>query len=248
MDPAIEAAIIGAVATVVSVGVAFFGVLLTIRANRVRAREDQLLALRRGAYLEACDVTAEAVQFLTTLPDPNVTLAQGAILMRKVTGMFGKLHILADQETLKVANDYMKGYLDEYAKAAKIKGAYEMNAIEITNADERMASLSGDPTLLSNPLAAETRNRLRQQILKLERENLELTRQLVTYCPSIVDRLAPLAMVVTLALREELNLKLDKRWYEKLQAENLRAGEVRSKPLIDAMEENLAKIHASRPG
>ena len=247
LDPSMRAAIIGASATVISVTIALFGVLLTIRANRIRAREEQLITLRREAYLEACDVTAEAAQFLTTLPDPSVTLTQGTGLMRKVSGMIGKLHILGDQRTLEVVNDYVNGFLDEYASAAKIKGAHEMNEVEIATANQRLALLSADATLLSNPLAAEERMKLRDQIMKLSRENLELTQQLIAYCPNIVDRLAPLATAVTLALRRELNLTVDADWYRKLQARNLELNGKRSQPLIDAMQDNLARIRAGRP-
>src|SRR5438105_5986863 len=81
-DPSITAAIIGALATVVSVAMVFIGVVLTIRDNRVRARDDRLTALRRETYLEACDVAAEAVQFIASLPDESITLASGASIMR----------------------------------------------------------------------------------------------------------------------------------------------------------------------
>src|SRR6266567_3967697 len=151
LDPPTRAAVVGACATVISVTIAFFGVVLTIRANRIRAREDQLIMLRREAYLEACDVTAEAIQFLVTLPDPNITLTNGMQVMRRVGGAIGKLNILADQTTLHVVIDNLNGFLDEYAAAAKLKGAYEMNAVEIATAKERIALLSGDAALVSNP-------------------------------------------------------------------------------------------------
>jgi len=247
LDPATRGATIGAAATVLSVGIAFGGVLLTIRSNRVRARADQLITLRREAYLEACDVTAEAVQFLVTLPDPSVTLATGTVVMRKVGGAMGKLHILADQTTLDVANAYMNAFLDEYAGAVKLKGAHEMNAVEIATANQRIGLLSGDATLLANPLAAEERSKLRAQIVKLSEDNLLLTQQLITYCGNITDRLNASATAVTLALRKELDLNIDQKWYQALQIKNSELNEARSKPLVDAMQENLARIRAGRP-
>jgi len=122
-----------------------------------------------------------------------------------------------------------------------------MNAVEITTANQRIALLSEDVTLLQNPLAAEERSKLRAQILKLSQDNLSLTEQLITYCANIVDRLNPRATAVTLALRTELNLSLDQKWYREMQARNLELNEARSKPLLDGMRENLATIRASRP-
>jgi len=247
LDPSTRAAMIGACATVISVAIAFVGVVLTIRSTRVRAREDQLITLRREAYLEACDVTAEAVQFLVGLPDPNVTLASGMQVMRRVGGAMGKLHILADQTTLAVVMDYLNAFLDEYAGAAKIKAAHEMNATEINTANQRIALLTADPTLLTNPLAAEERSKLRAQILKLSQDNLTLAEQLIDYCEKIVDKLSERAIAVTLALRNELNLRLDENWYHESQTRNLQLNEARSKPLIEGMHKNLAKIRAGRP-
>lgn len=247
LDPATRAALISAGATVASVTIAFVGVLLTIRANRNRAREDQLITLRREAYLEFCDVTAEAIQFLVIIPDPNVTLTNGMQVMRKVSGAIGKLHILADQTTLEVVMGYLNGFLDEYAGAAKLKGAFEMNAVEINTANQRIALLSGDETVLANPLAAEERSKLRTQILTLSRDNLSLTEQLTAYCPNIIDRLSARAIAVTLALRRDLNLIVDESWYRQMQARNLELNEKRSQPLVETMQKNLAKIRAGRP-
>jgi hypothetical protein len=47
------------------------------------------------------------IQFLTTLSDPDITLASGMSVMRKVGGAMGKLQILADQTTLDVVMTYM---------------------------------------------------------------------------------------------------------------------------------------------
>jgi hypothetical protein len=242
-DPPTRAAVIGATATVISVAIAFVGVLLTIRSNRVRAREDQLITLRREAYLEACDVTAEAIQFLTTLGDPNVTLASGLPVMRKVGGAIGKLQILADQLTLNVVIAYMNAFLDEYVEVAKLKGAFEMNAAEIATAQQRITLLSGGraivPTLtVSSPEIS----RLSAQILTLSQRNLSLIEQVTTYCVNIVERLSAPATAVTLALRKELKLSLDENWYKNMQAENVKLNIARVKPLLDTMRENVARI------
>jgi hypothetical protein len=243
LDPPTRAAVIGATATVISVAIAFVGVLLTIRSNRVRAREDQLITLRREAYLEACDVTAEAIQFLTTLGDPNVTLASGLPVMRKLAGAMGKLQILADQLTLNVVMAYMNAFLNEYVEVAKLKGAFEMNAPEIATAQQRIALLSGGrdivPTLTQS--SPEIR-RLSAQILTLSQRNLSLIVQVTTCCVNIVERLSAPATAVTLALRKELKLSLDENWYKNMQAENVKLNVARLKPLLDAMNENVARI------
>jgi hypothetical protein len=239
LDPPTRAAVIGATATVISVAIAFVGVMLTIRSNRVRAREDQLITLRREAYLEACDVTAEALQFLTTLGDPNVTLASGLPVMRKVGGAMGKLQILADQLTLNVVMAYMNAFLNEYVEVAKLKGAFEMNAAEIATAQQRIALLSGNAIV---PHLSQERSRLSAHILTLSQRNLSLIEQVTTYCVNTVERLSAPATAVTLALRKELKLSLDENWYKNMQAENVKLNIARVKPLLDALSENVARI------
>jgi len=194
-----------------------------------------------------CDVSAEAVQFLATLPDETVTLTGGMDVMRRVAGAMGKLHLLAEQQTLESAMHYLNTFFDEYAVAAKSKGAYEMNAVEIQTAEQRMKLLSSDPVILSNPLAAEERMKLRNQILALSNENLALTMELIDYCPKAVDRLNPAATNVTLGLRRELGLLMNETWYRDKQRRNQEINEVRCRPLTAAMKANLDKIKAGRP-
>ncbi len=232
LDAPTRAAVIGATTTVVSVAIAFLGVLLTIRSNQVRAREDQLITLRREAYLEACEVTAEAVQFLTTLVEPNVTLASGLPVMRKVGGAMGKLHILADQTTLNVVMTYLNAFLGEYIEGAKLKGLFEMNAAAIASIQQRIA--------LAN--TTDERNKLQTQILQLSRANVSLTKQLIDHCVNIVERLNTPATAVTLALRKELKLSLDEDWYQRMQARNVELNTTRLKPVLEGIRENIVKI------
>src|SRR5260370_30488737 len=130
LDPPTRAAIIGAIigaaATVGSVAIAFVGVVLTIRSNRVRAREDHLITLRRETYLEACDVSAEAAHFLATLPDPNVTQASGLAIMTKFSGVIGKLHILADKTTPQAVKKHYNAFFYSEPEAVKIKNAFQI--------------------------------------------------------------------------------------------------------------------------
>jgi hypothetical protein len=122
-----------------------------------------------------------------------------------------------------------------------------MNVVEISTANQRIALLSADAPSLNDPAAAKDRIKLRDQILELSRKNLQLTQELIDYCPNIVDRLAPLAAKVTLALRRELNLTVDADWYRELQSRNLQLNESRSKELMETMQKNLATIQTNRP-
>src|ERR1043166_6354372 len=100
IHPSITAALISAAATVISILVAFYGVMLSIRDNRVRALEDRMTALRREAYLDACEVAAESTQYLASLASVDVTLASGAPILRKFDGAASKMHLVASQQTL----------------------------------------------------------------------------------------------------------------------------------------------------
>jgi hypothetical protein len=179
----------------------------------------------------------------TTLGDPNVTLASGTPVMRKVGGVMGKLQILADQTTLDVVIAYLNAFLDEYVEVAKLKGAFEMNAAQIAAAQQRIAVLSGGaaivPTLRSSEIS-----QLSDQILTLSQRNLSLIEQVTTYCVNIVERLSAPATAVTLALRKELKLSLDENWYKNMQAENVKLNVARVKPLLDALHNTIATIQA----
>jgi hypothetical protein len=245
LDPATRAAIIGAIigaaATVGSVAIAFVGVVLTIRSNRVRAREDHLITLRRESFLEACDVSAEAAHFLATLPDPNVTQASGSAIMTKFSGVIGKLHILADKTTLQAVMNHYNAFFDAYTEAAKVKHAFEMNAREIANAYEKLARLTD--------MSAQERTALHTLISQLSQDNLSSAVELWTHFvdSKIVDKLVEGSTEVTLAFRKDLNLPLDEKWYRKTQEKNLRLTKERWKPSLDSLRERLAKLSESRP-
>jgi hypothetical protein len=245
LDPPTRAALIGTCATVASVAIAFLGVLLTIRANRIHARDDQLLNLRREAYLQACDISAEAVQFLTSLPDPNIPIGKGMPVMLRVFGVMGKLGLLADKPTLTVLDAYMNEFLDAYIEVLRFKGPFEINRAEIATANERLSFLATSGP--DNPALITQRPKLQAQILRLSRENLEFTDRLTAYCPTIPSRLAPFAAAVTLALRSDLNLPIDQEWYKRKHADNLRVAEQRARSAIEVMQRHLAKIDAERP-
>jgi hypothetical protein len=57
--------------------IALVGVVLSLWWNRILQRRQHFLEFRRAVYLDACDVTAEAIQFLSMMGNPKVTLASG---------------------------------------------------------------------------------------------------------------------------------------------------------------------------
>jgi hypothetical protein len=234
-DPAIDAAIIGAIATVVAVAIAFVGVLLTIRDNRVRSLQDRMTTLRREAYLEACEVAAESVQFLTSLAGVDVSLASGAPVLRKFDGAASKLHLVAEQPTLGGVMNYVNAFYNEYAAAMNLKYPFERNTADIESAQQELVRLASVPAL--RPIFDANRQRLQQQIAQLNRQNLDLFARLYEHCSSSVERLAPLVTDATIALRREFDVPLDEVWYRQQMTENMRLNATRWQPLRDSVRD-----------
>ena len=212
-----------AVITIVGGG---FGIALNLWWNRKKHRETQLLSLRRDVYLEACDVAAEALQFATSISGADVKLAQSSPIMRRLSGIIGKLHMLAEQPTLQAIMKYHNAYYDEYAGLIPAKNCYENNEVTIEWLKQRVLGLSrvnpsGDPAVTKGI------DDLTEKINKLERKNLELQKELFTAGLAVPDRLSPLAVEVTLALRRELNLKLNEIWYREENESGIKQGKER---------------------
>src|SRR5439155_3415470 len=206
-----------------------------------------LLEVRRDVYLEACDVSAEAVAYLLTMPSADVTLAVGAQLMRKVGGMNGKLHVIATQTTLEVSAKYLDAYLDEYRSAAVPKGKYEGNLGEIELGKFNLQSMNQVPRQYWPSDFLTTFTAWNKRIEELTVENAKLASEIFSLVKDAIDRLDPLATEVTLAFREEIEMDIDEVWYKNLRAGSIDRNVKRTQPLTEELRKHYEKLVEGRP-
>jgi hypothetical protein len=196
--------------------------------------------LRRSVYLRACDVAAEALQFVANLSDENITLEQCTPLMRRLAGLTSKLDMLADKESIAKLTAYQTAYYDEYAALVPAKRILEMRAATIEWLKQRLLNLSQMPPTRQGGYEA-TKKFLEEEIARLQQRNQEEQHDLFKRSIGVTDRLSDKAAKVAMALRRELGLKIDEDWFRNTVAASVRIGQARQERLLAEMDERLKK-------
>jgi hypothetical protein len=221
LDPPTRAAIIGASATLVSVGFALLGVSLTLLWNRQKHREDRAVALKRETYLSTSDTVAEARQWLALAADPKTELASGNAVNLKLAGALHKLHILGDKKAIASVIAFQRGFLEQYVSIAVIKGrlANTRSSLEnLTRTRDHVASVEDKNDIGGFDAFVAQLSSVIPAIERLEEEDFELQSELRAKAGAAASALAPIMTAIALEMKRELQIPIDETWYrEQLQ-------------------------------
>lgn len=216
LDPTTRAAIIGASATLVSVGFALFGVFLNLLWNRRKHREDRAVALKRETYLSTSDAVAEATQWLALAADPKTELESGNIVILKLAGALHKLHILGDKKAIASVIAFQRGLLEQYVPIAVIKGRLALTRLSLENQNRKrdhIASVTDKKDIGGFDAFVHQLSSLTTTIDQLEAEDFELQSELRAKAGAAASALAPIMTDLTLEMKRELQIPINESWY-----------------------------------
>ncbi len=104
--PAMRAAVITSIATLIAGLLAFAGILAGLWANRKSQKEERLLILRRNVYLEFADRFSTAMQLFSSLADPEMSITTFHERMvrpiRRLGGSVAKVQLVGDSVNMLV--------------------------------------------------------------------------------------------------------------------------------------------------
>lgn len=224
---------------------ALIGVTLGLLQNRASVRRQHLLLARREVYLDSCDITAESIAYLLTMAQS--TTAEGLKVMQKLGGMNGKLHLIATSETLRLADQYLSAFLDEYLKAAVPKTKLDMNRIETELANAQINTLRTIPDQRRTPQFNAAMADWNQRIVELSEESQMLTAETIAATIQSVDRLDPIATEVTLSMRKDIELGIDRKWFRQLRQSAVARNAQRSQPAQENIQDYWKALQSKRP-
>lgn len=216
LDPPTRAAIIGASATLVSVGFALLGVFLNLLWNRHKHREDRAVALKRETYLSISDAVAEATQWLALAADFKTELASGNAVILKLAGALHKLHVLGGKKTILSVLAYQRAFLEQYVPIAVVKGRLAVTRLSLENHNRKLdqiAKVKDSKDIGGFDVLVAQLTRLTTTIDRLEKEDFELQNELVAKARSVASALAPIMTALTLEMKRELQIPINESWY-----------------------------------
>lgn len=209
--------------TVAASLIALAGVIFTIDRNRRAQRRQQFLDLRRDIYLAAADAFASATQYLALLSQPEIKRSDGDQLLQTISGLVGKIHIVAGQDVLnavtKLHEELMRCYRALIIQKDEIDEFIETQ--RTTNRE--LSRLSDVIDKLQDPAVAQVFQRIQylEQHSRIVDVNIYKTRWKMidswNECPAVLE---PLTAAAVLAMKSELGIKIDKDWYSTLSRES----------------------------
>jgi hypothetical protein len=252
LDPTTRAAIIGGVATVLSVVGALLGVSLTLAWNRKQHRDEKSYNLRRDVYLEAIGLINRSVGFLCGKAIPRDEKAESDAkvdLEAELIGACVKVHLLGSKRVVAAVVAFQSSFgdwssklsvhrmlyeqgrerqqaiikaLEEFAEtlkgfnAQRAKPGQVIKESDLANSESEARKNTLEATPEYKRLQAtvtDTRKQLEQAKVALTAQGEELARSLDYYFQVLAD-LEPLLHEVTLAMKADLGIRTDERWYK----------------------------------
>jgi hypothetical protein len=256
LDQPTRAAIIGGVATVLSVFGALLGVYLNLAWNRKQHRDEKSYNLRRDVYLDAIALINRSVGFLSRKALPEQEKAESdakADLETELVGSCVKVHLLGSKRVAAAGIAFQSSFQDWSSKFSVHRMLYEQSGQrqqEIIKALERFAETLkaftahrsqagqvikefdlGDSDSEERKKALEATSEYKQfqatltdtqkhleqakvALIKTATERYqELARSLDYYFQVQAD-LEPFLHEVILAMKADLGIRTDERWYK----------------------------------
>jgi hypothetical protein len=250
----VRASLIGAIATLAAIAGAFYGTIKTLRWNRQKHKEDSELSLRKDIILEASDVLAGVVQFLSTLHLPDVKIHEGGDVMRRFAGALGKIHIATDRPTREVVMRVSHQILTCYTALSVRKVKLESTKALAENYRDSINRATGE----------------RQQLLDLDwkwRENtderqhwierIETLNGQIAFCEAEADsletenarywfetieesrdqmlKLSPIMVEIIATFRSALRLEPDREWHNQQMEPLLKQALANSNEILETV-------------
>jgi hypothetical protein len=238
--------------------IALIGVVLTLALNRRARRRQQFLDLRRDIYLAAADAFAASTQYLALLSQPEVKRSQGDQLLAAISGLVGKIHIVAGQQVLATVTKLHEELMRCYRALIIQKDELDEFIETQTTTSRELNRLSGAIDKIQQPAIPQVFQRIQylEQHNRLVDVNIYKTRwNMIEKWNDYPEVLEPLTAAAILAMKKELGIKIDKEWYAGLSRDSAgRTVEEIRKYLVDAkgaQEAQMAtmarKIEATSP-
>ena len=245
-DPTTRAALITAAATLFSVMAAVFGVLMKLRWDRKKHTREHLLNLRRDVYLSAADTISAAVQSLVSLADPSVNVEDGRARVSALGGVVGKIHLLGDRRTIKAILALLQGFTGAYARILFERSFFQWqekqtqidsNAAELAELEKQRDRAKAENQQETVALLSRDISRLHTLGIKTFREVMNKRLSLLTLATEKIVSLEPLFSEFILALKADLRLQIDEKWYrEEAKASSAKANEI-LRPIMNKIQQ-----------
>jgi hypothetical protein len=85
------------------------------------------------------------------------------------------------------------------------------------------------------------------RIVELSEESQTLTTETIAAATQSAERLDPLATEVTLAMRKEMELPIDEKWFRELRKAAIAKNTLRAKPAQQSVQDYLEILQSKRP-
>lgn len=241
LNPTVEAALVGGIATGVTALLALFGVALSLRSNRKNQREERYLNLKREVFLEASRSYSAAVHLLAgTWIAESLSSDRSQEISTAFGAAVGKVLLVGNDRSIKAwlrLQTEFAGILARLGVAGmQLQLAHRTFLEEKAQYEEQTATDDAKHKKAFDSLMAllDYYGELRTQIWKTVEETVKLL---------------PLSTEATLAAKQELGIKVDADEFTKISAQTSeQASKILKSLMVGVNDKIISQLEALRAG
>jgi hypothetical protein len=218
-----RAALIGAAAAIGTAVITLLGVGIGLILNRKSQQEERRLTLRREVYLNAANRYAAATQVLSSIANPWVDVrTTGSLIVGEFAAAVAQVQLVGDEGAMKAAvnlhREFVKIYTAMLIKRMpleRLRERVDANTVRVAQISNLRLQANSEIERASQALA-ELRAENTGLFQRLFEGQMELTKELMEE----LDKLAPLAMEATFAVKREFGIRVAEKPYAKFLTES----------------------------